>query len=390
MQEADERMLSLLAWMAEQPEGASQARICKRAGWSASELQRVLSELLPSPEQGGLGLIEPCPAQRSNSSLLRYRLTARGRQLFASAPQAGSGGGESGSGIEQRPAQRIAAGRSRGLQEAVAREVPVAMVYNDQPHAVMLASPTDLEDFALGFALAEGIVADRAEFRLVEIRPDDARGSGYSLHAHIPQHRFVALAERRRALSGRSGCGACGSELLAALDGGESRRVADTLRLDLSLLSKQFQRMAAQQGLNRASGGVHAAAWWAAETFLVREDIGRHNAVDKVIGAAMGGKQGDDSSAEHADQSACLLVTSRASYEIVHKAVQLGLEAVFAISAPTSLAIDMAERCGLTLGAFVREERCTIYTHPHRCSGISVRNPDSALNPEDKKHDGRR
>ncbi|MBD8525989.1 formate dehydrogenase accessory sulfurtransferase FdhD [Pseudomarimonas arenosa] len=367
----DQRITELLSWLGQQAEGASQARICKQLGWSASELQRCLSVLQPTPEQGGLGLIEAVPwRDQRNRDQNRYRLSAGGRQLFGIQPSAAEIGSECApDGSLVLPALCQRDGMVDAVQDAVAHEVPVALLYNDQPHAVMLASPTDLEDFALGFALSEGIVQSPAEYRLVEVRSDDQTGQGYAVHAHIPQTRFDALLERRRVLSGRSGCGACGSELLRMIDG-EGPPVGNRLRLSLREVAERFSHMAARQPLNAACGGVHAAAWWSGSCLIVREDIGRHNAVDKVIGASCRSLQRCDWPDA---RPACLLVTSRASYEIVHKAIRAGIEAVFAISAPTSLAIELAQRSGLTLGAFVREQRCTLYAHPQRCEELRAR-----------------
>lgn len=356
----DQRILRLLTWLGQQAEGASQGRICKQLDWSASELQRCLTVLQPTPEQGGMGLIEASPWRDQT----RYRLSERGRLVFGAEP-ATPAASESQPGLRRFTALRIEEEQQAEVIDRVAEEVPVAMVYNDQPFAVMLASPCDLEDFGLGFALAEGIVAHHQEFRLVELRQDEAPGIGYSLHAHLPQARIDALADRRRQISARSGCGACGSELLQLLDK-SAPQVGRGLRVDLVELEDRFAAMQAMQSLNQACGGVHAAAWWSNEHWLLREDIGRHNAVDKVIGAAWRGRE-----ALQQLPPGCLLVTSRASYEIVHKAAHAGIEAVFAMSAPTSLAIELAERCGITLGAFVRQGRCTLYAHAWRCAGAS-------------------
>lgn len=238
--------------------------------------------------------------------------------------------------------------------EAVVVEAPVALLYNGEPFTVMMATPGDLEDFALGFALSEGIVATPSEFRLVDVVRGDA---GVALHAAIPQARFDALAQRRRSLEGRSGCGLCGVEALQdALR--PVPRVANAHAVSRTRIAATLAALAEHQPLNARSGGVHAAAFAHADGLLVREDVGRHNALDKLIGALV--------RAEIAMDDGFLVITSRASYEIVHKAATAGIGIVIAISAPTDLAIRTAEAAGLTLAAFARGDTLNLYTQPQR------------------------
>lgn len=253
--------------------------------------------------------------------------------------------------------QRLDARGGGAVEDVVAAETPVALLYNGAPFAVMMATPADLEDFALGFALSEGIVADAGEFRLV----DDVRNAdGIALHAAIPQARFDALESRGRNLEGRSGCGLCGTgSLQAAIR--PVPRVAQGAPVDAGDIHRALALLSARQPLNAASGGLHAAAFVHAGGMLVREDIGRHNALDKVIGArlrqGLGGADG------------FLVVTSRASYEVVHKAATAGIGLLVAISAPTALAIRIAIEAGLTLAAFARGDAMNVYTHPGRIAG---------------------
>ncbi len=235
-------------------------------------------------------------------------------------------------------------------------EAPVALLYNGDSFAVMMATPESLEDFALGFALSEGIVASAQEFRLVDVVRHE---EGVALHAAIPQARFDALAERRRGLEGRSGCGLCGVESLqAALR--PVPRVAPGPTVGVEAIRIALAELAKRQPLNALSGGVHAAGFAHADGLLVREDVGRHNALDKLVGAM----------ARHAPPLAgdagFLVITSRASYEIVHKAATAGIGLVVAISAPTDLAIRTAEAAGLTLAAFARGDSLNLYSHPRR------------------------
>ena len=255
-------------------------------------------------------------------------------------------------GVQTVAALRIEGGVAQPVRDGVVEEVPVALLYNGHPHAVMMATPTDLADFALGFALTEGIVAKAAEFRLVDVLHDAA---GISLQAAIPQARFDALAMRTRALAGRSGCGLCGIESLQAAIA-PVPAVAAPACFEPADIARALQALHAVQPLNADCGGVHAAAFVDADGLLVREDVGRHNAFDKLVGAL----------ALQPRREGFALVTSRASYEIVHKAAMAGIGLLAAISAPTALAIRIADEAGLTLVAFARGERFTVYTHPWR------------------------
>ena len=251
-------------------------------------------------------------------------------------------------------ALRLSADDRAPHDDRVIVETPIALLYNGESFAVMMATPESLEDFALGFALSEGIVGDASEFRLVDLV---RHGEGVALHAAIPQARFDALAERRRGMEGRSGCGLCGVESLqAALR--PVPRVASDVRVDVGAIRAALHALAAQQPLNALSGGVHAAGFAHEGGVLVREDVGRHNALDKLIGAMARGSIAPD--------AGFVVITSRASYEIVHKVATAGIGLVVAISAPTDLAIRTAEAAGVTLAAFARGDCLNVYAHPHR------------------------
>ncbi|MCC7249813.1 MAG: formate dehydrogenase accessory sulfurtransferase FdhD [Lysobacter sp.] len=240
--------------------------------------------------------------------------------------------------------------------DLVIEEAPVALLYNGLSFAVMMATPTDLEDFALGFALCEGIVEHPEEFRLVD-RVNHA--NGIALHAAIPQARFDALAQRQRSIEGRSGCGLCGvSSLDDALR--PPRRVGEGPRLSANEIQAGLARLSRSQQLNALCGGAHAAGFVVGDDVLVREDVGRHNAVDKVVGAM------HRASACASRDTGFLAVTSRASYEIVQKAANAGIAVVAAISAPTALAIERARDAGITLIAFARDGRMNVYSAPER------------------------
>ncbi len=240
--------------------------------------------------------------------------------------------------------------------DVLAVETPVGLEYNGISHAVMLASPADLEDFALGFSLTEGIVAGPAEFYGADIedRPD-----GKLVHIEIASERFVKLKERRRNLAGRTGCGLCGTEALDQVSRWV-QPVAHRHAVDPAALSAGMRAMQALQPLQQQSGATHAAAWMSesGEVLCVREDVGRHNALDKLIGALT--RQRTDFS------RGALLITSRASYEMVQKAAMMGIGSIAAISAPTSFAVELAERAGVTLLGFMRDASYVVYAHPER------------------------
>lgn len=255
-----------------------------------------------------------------------------------------------------RPVERWRDGARHLLDDHVAEEVPVAFVYNDEPFAVMMATPADLADFATGFALSEGIV-ERMEDAVIE-RIDELI-EGVEVRLRIPADRAGALALRRRSMSGRSGCGVCGSELLeAALRWPPP--VSTDVRVGTVALRRALGGLHRAQAITAVTGAVHAAGWASLDgtLLLAREDVGRHNALDKLIGAMHAG--GYDPAAGF------LVITSRASYEMAMKAASAGIAFMAAISAPTALAISLAERANLTLVGFARGNGQAVYTHGHR------------------------
>ena len=240
----------------------------------------------------------------------------------------------------------------------VAEEVPVALVYNGVSHAVMLATPGDLEDFALGFSCTEGIVDGPAQIYGVEVQQEER---GITLALEIASSAFARLKDRRRTLAGRTGCGLCGTDSLE-----------QAVRSPLPLTgSKHFQaaevsaalgQMRERQLLLGVTGASHAAAWCTAagEIVLLREDVGRHNALDKLVGALL--REGRNASAGF------IVVTSRASYEMVQKTASAGVSLLAAVSGVTGLAIDTAQGCGVSLLGFARGQDLSVYSHPERIS----------------------
>jgi formate dehydrogenase accessory protein FdhD len=241
-------------------------------------------------------------------------------------------------------------------RDLVAEEMPVALVYHGVPHVVMLATPADLEDYAVGFTLSEGLVAHRDEIRGVEVTLGEEAAE---VRITVAWERFSTLLDRRRNLTGRSGCGLCGQETVEAAVR-EVKAVGCGARLTTAELHDAIAQLAHLQPINARTGSVHAAAWVVPGRGiqLVREDVGRHNALDKTIGALV------RSGLDPADGA--LLLTSRASFEIVQKSAAVGVAFVAAFSAPTAFAVRLAERAGLTLVAFAREHQHVVYAHPWR------------------------
>ncbi|HEX3842712.1 MAG TPA: formate dehydrogenase accessory sulfurtransferase FdhD [Steroidobacteraceae bacterium] len=241
-------------------------------------------------------------------------------------------------------------------RDLVAEEMPVALVYHGVPHVVMLATPADLEDYAVGFTLSEGLVAHRDEIRGVEVTLGEEAAE---VRITVAWERFSTLLDRRRNLTGRSGCGLCGQETVEAAVR-EVKAVGSGARLTTAQLHDAIAQLADLQPINARTGSVHAAAWVVPGRGiqLVREDVGRHNALDKTIGALV--RAGLDPA------DGALLLTSRASFEIVQKSAAVGVAFVAAFSAPTAFAVRLAERAGLTLVAFAREHQHVVYAHPWR------------------------
>lgn len=238
----------------------------------------------------------------------------------------------------------------------VPEETPIAFTYGGSTHAVMMATPSDLEDFAVGFALTEGLIDTAADAGDVEIVSSEA---GVELRSWLGGGRQEAYAARKRSMAGPTGCGLCGIESLEQV----SRPlpvIDNALRIPAEALIAAMDRLPAAQKLNQETRAVHAAAFWApgSDALIVREDVGRHNALDKLAGALA--RQG------LAASQGAVLMTSRVSVELVQKAARIGAPIIAAVSAPTALAVRTAEKCGMTLVAVVRGRDFEIFTHPQR------------------------
>ena len=263
--------------------------------------------------------------------------------------------------LTQLPVERWRGAEREACVDHIAAEVPVAIEYNGISHAVMLASPSDLEDFAYGFSLSEGIVARAGEIHACEVEETEA---GIRVALTVSGQRFALLKERRRALTGRTGCGLCGVESLAQVRR-ELPPVAAELSLSAHTLHDAFYALQSRQRLQQATGSTHAAAWIGqdGEIACLREDVGRHNALDKLIGAL---------ARRHVDlASGAVLLTSRASSEMVQKAAAVGIGLVAAVSGTTTLAVDIAHSLGVTLVGFVRPGSHVIYSHPWRLTHLA-------------------
>lgn len=259
-------------------------------------------------------------------------------------------------GASRRKVERRSTAGIDHTDDLIANEVPVALHYNGQPFTVLMATPCDLADLALGFSLSEGIVEAASDARIDDI---SETVDGFRVAMTIPQAHADRLTSRDRTLPGYGGCGICGSREVESV-----LRVpplaSSTLQIDERALHRALDTLRACQPLNAATGATHAAGFadTDGELLLVREDVGRHNALDKLVGAVT-------SSCIEAG-GGFVVVTSRASYELVMKAAQVGIPLLAAISAPTTLAIALADSSNLCLVAFARDGQCSVYAHTER------------------------
>src|SRR5712671_3346838 len=261
--------------------------------------------------------------------------------------------------VARRPRIASRAGHLEPGQRLIPEETAIAFTYNRCSHAVMMATPADLEDFAVGFSLTEGIVNEVGDISELVVVSGEF---GLELRMWIPEARMQPYSARRRHLAGPTGCGLCGVESL-----NEASRsappIGDGLHLAQEEIADAMAALSPAQVLNRETRAVHAAAFWQPGKGLVavREDVGRHNALDKLVGSV----------ARHQIDggSGVVLLTSRVSVEMVQKTAVLGASILVAMSAPTALAVRVAEACGMTLVAIARGQDFEIFSHPKRISG---------------------
>jgi FdhD protein len=249
----------------------------------------------------------------------------------------------------------------------VPEETAVAFSYDGGTYAVMMATPQNLDDFALGFSLTEGIVSSAAEIRQLDVVTFE---TGVELRMWLAEPRASALIQRRRHIAGPTGCGLCGIESLEEAVR-TLPRVADPATFSPEQILQALDALSPRQELNRQTRAVHAAAFWRADAGLVavREDVGRHNALDKLAGALAHGAI--------STAGGMVLLTSRVSVEMVQKTAVVGAPLIVAVSAPTALAIRTAEAAGITLVAIARGDGFEVFTHPQR---ITERNAETVTN----------
>lgn len=267
------------------------------------------------------------------------------------------------SAIQALPATVLTPALSTPSTDAIAAEVPVALVFNGISHAVMMCTPQNLEAFALGFALSEGIIDGIEDCYGIEVAAAHVSGNDGdlpSIHVEITiaTRCFARLKEKRRTLAGRTGCGVCGIDSMDALDMVPEPLVPMAWAHDIGLeqLQSAFSQLPALQVLNQQAGAIHAAGWASADgqLQLVMEDVGRHNALDKLLGSM--------AQQQLLQQAGFVVMTSRASYELVRKCARLGLPVLATISAPTTLAIQVANQAGMRLFGLCRGARSIAYT----------------------------
>jgi len=239
-------------------------------------------------------------------------------------------------------------------QRAVPEETAIAMTYNRTTHAVMMGTPADLEDFAVGFSLAERIVAGADDIEELEVVQAEL---GVELRMWVAEPLMVALEKRRRQIAGATGCGLCGMESLADAMQAPPKVLAGA-PVPVAQVAAAVAGIGAHQVLNHTTRAVHAAAFWRDGLVALREDVGRHNALDKLSGALL--------RAGETPATGFLVMTSRISVELVQKAAVLGVGMIVAVSAPTALAIRVAAAAGITLVGIARSDGFEVFTHPGR------------------------
>ncbi len=246
----------------------------------------------------------------------------------------------------------------------LANEVPIALVFNGISHAVMMGTPLDLEDFAIGFALSEGIIDHASDCYGVEVRPVDAAAAGLpagmngmEVQIDIASRCFARLKDHRRSISGRTGCGVCGVESFAALDlSFDALPARDWVsQVDLPTVLTAINNLPALQTLNAQAGAIHAAGWatLSGQVHEVIEDVGRHNALDKLLGRL--------ARTDRLGQPGFVVLSSRGSHELVRKCAKLGIGALATISAPTAMGVHMAQLTGLRFWGLCRPPQATLY-----------------------------
>ena len=264
--------------------------------------------------------------------------------------------------VSQQQVTRWHSGQPEAVSDALAQEVPVALVYNGLSHVVMLCSPADLVDFAYGFSFTEGIISHPEQIYSVDLQAryaEDGQYQGIEVQVTLASARFAGLKQQRRNLTGRTGCGLCGAESLQQVfKQPQLVHHASVEALSVQAIDEAVSRLQTQQPLQQLTGATHACAVMdhAGMVLAVREDVGRHNALDKLIGSLLRKQQ-----LPVLQQSQYILTTSRASYEMVQKVAMAGGRGLIAMSAPTALAVNLAKQYHLLLVGFAKPGRCVVY-----------------------------
>ncbi|MGE9548050.1 formate dehydrogenase accessory sulfurtransferase FdhD [Snodgrassella sp. CS2] len=252
-------------------------------------------------------------------------------------------------------------GKCSSICDDISAEIPVALVYNGISHVVLMATPDNIAELALGFSFSEGIIENKEQIYAIEISEQQ---HGLVADIELASAAFARLKNRRRQMSGRSGCGLCGLDSLAAVQPAITP-IMRSVNLEFSKIGAALTDFNHHQRLRAQTGSVHGVAWADGDGTIVtaREDIGRHNALDKLIGwglqAKVDWKQG------------FVVLSSRASFEMVMKSAITGIGCIVAVSAPTTYAIDLAHKANITLVGFARHHRQVIYTHPQFFSSLT-------------------
>ncbi len=323
--------------------GMSLPRLGKRLGQGVSVLMRQLS-LMGDAAIGGVHGPGWVRVEQINDRWVA-RLTAAGRLLVPPA------------GVRAHHVLSGKNGQTHAADDWLADEVPVALVFNGISHAVMMATPADLEDFALGFSLTEGLLSGPAELRGAEVVET---AEGIEVRMEVSSECEWRLRERRRNLAGRTGCGLCGTDSLSAVR--QALPQLPAMNIAQAAVASALRALPSLQPRQQLTGATHAAALCRPDGHieLVREDVGRHNALDKLIGAAL--REGLDPGRHF------IAITSRASFEMVQKTALAGVAVLAAVSAPTAMAVDLARHAQLLLLGFVRADAWVAYTFPERLS----------------------
>ena len=254
-----------------------------------------------------------------------------------------------------RPIQVVQDAQCTSNKDYISAEVPIALVYNGISHVVLMATPADIAELVLGFSLSEGIIENVSQIYSIDIEEEI---NGIIANIQLASAAFARLKNRRRQMSGRSGCGLCGIDSLNAVQP-QIAEVEHYTAISVEAIKRALTDFNYHQTLRKQTGSVHGVAWvqHSGDIVTMREDVGRHNALDKIIGWGLHTKVDW--------KHGFVVLSSRASFEVVMKSAITGIGCIVAVSAPTTYAIDLAQKANITLVGFARHNRQVIYTHPH-------------------------